>query len=97
MIEEQLYRRIIEDRSHFFKNRLRGGLLKKNAATRKIWETEYLQLERRVFGNTQRKEKHLHLLNTCKEKQNGISAAEYSALLDFFDENSTFRGKYFIH
>ncbi len=93
MIQEELYRRILEKRPHAL---IRSARLGKNKAIRQELQSAYLQSERKVFGNTQRKEKHRNILNTCKDKQNGISDEELTALLEFFDENHTFRGKCFI-
>ncbi len=93
MIQEELYRRILEKRPHALTRIARLG---KNKAIRQELQSAYLQSERKLFGNTQRKEKHRNILNTCKDKQNGISDEELTALLEFFDENHTFRGKCFI-
>jgi hypothetical protein len=93
MIQEELYRRILEKRPHAL---IHIAKPRKNKAIRQELQSAYLQSERKFFGNKQRKEKHRDILNTCKEKQNGISDEELTALLEFFDENLAFRGICFI-
>ncbi len=94
MINSELYERIIKNRPHCVISSIQCQPL--NKKTSQVWEKRYLHAERRIFGNKQRKKEDKELLDSCLALQNEISDEQFTALLQFFDDNAPFRGKYFM-